>query len=105
MSDLGRLFRLSIAGLKPLENFTTAALAIAIKHDHRPIMLALRNVDRTGHEGLQFPALDAFATSTINGTSVTADLQKTLWPIEEIRLGYLDLVVSAKDRLERDSVI
>jgi hypothetical protein len=105
MSDLGKLFRLSVAGLKPLENFTTAALAIAIDHDHRPIMLALRKVDRTGHEGSPFAALDAFATSTINGTSVRADTQKTLWPVEGSRLGYLDLVLSAKDAQERESVI
>ena len=42
MSDLGRLFRLSHTELKPLENFTTAALAIAVNHDQRLLVEALK---------------------------------------------------------------
>ena len=48
MSDFGKLFRFRGApGLEPLENFTTVALSIAVDHDARPILQALRGVDWT----------------------------------------------------------
>ena len=46
MSDLGKLFRLSVSGSKPLENFTTVALAIAIGHNDWPMKRALRLTGR-----------------------------------------------------------
>ncbi len=51
MSDIGRLFRLrATADVEPLEDFTSAARAIAIGTDPRPIRRALRNeeVQRCG---------------------------------------------------------
>lgn len=61
MSDLGKLFRLrSAPHLEPLENFTTAALAIAIGHDDRPMKQALRAVDWKYEPREGRPALAAF---------------------------------------------
>lgn len=90
MSDLGKLFRLRVSGPKPLENFTTTALSIAINHDQRPIVQALRKVDRSGHESAAFQLLDLFRVDTERVT-VAAAVQKALWPIDDIRLGTLIL--------------
>lgn len=105
MSDLGRLFRLSQSEPKPLENFTTAALSIAINHDSRPIVEALRNVDRSGHEGIAFPVLDLLRASPAGRVSVTADLQKVLYPTDTARIGYLDLVLIARDPNDQESTL
>lgn len=93
MSDLGRLFRLSATGLKPLENFTTAALAIAIVRDPRPIKKALQAIDCTCQENEPHPALVAVKDGLPSGTSIGADTQTTLWPVDGIGIGYLDLVL------------
>jgi hypothetical protein len=95
MSDLGKLFRLSQGEPKPLENFTTAVLAIAINHDQRPIVQALKHVDRSGNETKSFPVLDSFLGTRADAVSVSADIQKTLFP-DAARLGYLDLVLSVR---------
>lgn len=65
MSDLGMLFRFRSGGAAaPLENFTSTAIAIAINHDPRPMVEALRKVSRAGHESVAYPVLDFFATVT-----------------------------------------
>jgi len=104
MSDLGRLFGLCAAGPKPLENFTTTALAIAINHDQRPIFHALRRFDRTGHESSSFPVLDLFREPAVP-LSISAEVQQTLWPSDDLRLGYLDLVLSVRDSRGVDAYI
>ena len=40
-----------VRGPKPLENFTSTALAIAISHDQRPMVEALRRVNRAVTRG------------------------------------------------------
>src|SRR5688572_7468602 len=105
MSDLGRLFRLSLAAPKPLENFTTEALAIAIGHDDRPIRLALRAVERTCEEEDGRPALAPFDFASADFGSVTAKTQTTLLPGPEVTRGYLDLVLHCIDTQQRQSTI
>src|SRR5262245_50045952 len=105
MSDLGRLFRLRVSGPEPLENFTSTALAIAINRDQRPIVEALRRVHREGHESAVHPVLDLFSTSGTARLSIAADVQKTLWRADELRPGYLDLVLSVTDADRRESAI
>jgi hypothetical protein len=111
MTDLGRLFRLIGSGPKPLENFTTVALAIAIGHDDRPMRRALGSVERACEEslGIHRPcgppcasghphwAISAFTTAVAESVSLTAETQKTLWGDEGIRSGYLDLALTARD--------
>ena len=105
MSDLGRLFRLCATGPRPLENFTSTALAIAISHDGRPMIEALRRVNRAGHEGPAAPVLDLFSKPGKTPPVIAADVQKTLWRDGTLRLGYLDLVVSVRDADGRESAI
>lgn len=105
MSDLGRLFRLSVAGPKPLENFTTTALAIAIGHDQRPIKQALRAIDCTCQESDRDPVLRAVKDGALGGVLISADTQKTLWPVDGSGLGYLDLVLTVRDGQARESTI
>ncbi len=105
MSDLGRLFRLSQSEPKPLENFTTAALAIATHHDQRPLVEALKQVDRSGHETDSFPVLDLVGRSASEPVSVIADVQRTLFPSDTARIGYLDLVLIVKDLHGQESTI
>jgi hypothetical protein len=105
MSDLGRLFRLSATGPKPLENFTSTAVAIAINPDQRPMVEALRRVNRVGHETAVAPVLDLFSKPETTRPVIVADVQKTLWRDAELRMGYLDLVISVKDADSRESAI
>ena len=105
MSDLGRLFRLSVAGPKPLENFTSTALAIAISHDQRPMVEALGRVDRKRYKGGACPVLDHFSTARTARPSIGAEVQKTLFPAGELPIGYLDLVLSVRDTAGQESAI
>lgn len=105
MSDLGRLFRLSHSETKPLENFTTAALAIAVNHDQRPLREALKHVDRSGHETDTFLVLDVVQRSASDPVSLRADVQSTLFPTETARIGFLDLVLTVTDSSGQRSAI
>ena len=105
MSDLGRLFRLSVAGPKPLENFTSTALAIAVRHDQRPMVKALGKVKRQRYKGGPCPVLDLFSTERTARPSIGAEVQKTLFPVGELPIGYLDLVLSVRDTAGQDSAI
>jgi hypothetical protein len=105
MSDLGRLFRLSLAAPKPLENFTTEALAIAIGHDDRPMRHALRAVDPSYEEEDGRAALAPFDFASADFGTVTAKTQTTLWPGPELTLGYLDLILDCIDAQQRRSTI
>lgn len=104
MSDLGRLFRLSLSQPKPLENFATVALAIAINHDARPIIEALKRVDRSGHDGISFPVLDLLG-SPFAGMPVKAEVQSTLFSTGESRIGFLDLVLRTRDRTGSEAAV
>lgn len=105
MSDLGRLFRLSIDGPKPLENFTTVALSIAISHDDRPIKQALAAIDWTFRDDEGRPAVGGLDIAAADVASVTADTQSTLWPRDGCTLGYLDLVLTLRDTEKRECVV
>jgi hypothetical protein len=105
MSDLGRLFRLSQSEPKPLENFTTASLAITVNRGQRPLLEALKRVDRSGHETDSFLVLDLFARPSSAPVSVLADVQRTLFPSGTARIGYLDLVLTVKNASMQESVI
>jgi hypothetical protein len=105
MSDLGRLFRLSQSVPKPLENFTAAALAIAANHDQRPLVEAVKNVDRSGHETDSYPVLDLVLRSESNSVSVVADVQRTLFPSDTARIGYLDLALTVRNARGQESAI
>jgi len=106
MSDLGKLFRLRGApNFEPLENFTTAALAIAIGHDDRPIILALNQVDSTCQGSDVHPALAVFKAGDKARLSVVAETQKVLWPADGVGLGYLDLVLTVRRADDADLVI
>jgi len=91
MSDLGQLFRLSTAGPKPLENFTTTALAIAVRHDHRPILEALRRLEGTPSSLASTVSVPADDHRRI---AVKADTQVALWRDDGTLGGYLDLVLT-----------
>jgi hypothetical protein len=84
MSDIGRLFRQRAAVRRePIENFTTEALAIAIGHDHRPIVRAF--------SAISWPSGSPFDPQEVQ--AVEARTQHFLAPVQEIRFGYLDLVL------------
>ena len=91
MSDLGRLFRLSVAGPKPLENFTSTALATPSRHDQRPMVKALGTKKRQRYKGGPCPVLDHFWRERTARPSIGAEVQKTLFPVGELPIGYLDL--------------
>ena len=106
MSDLGRLFRVGRdPDLEPLENFTTMALAIAIRHDHRPMKEALRSVDRTCFHADARAALATFDAAVADIDTVTAETQVTLWAPGGTVVGYLDLVLHALDAQQPRSEI
>lgn len=90
MSDLNRLFwRTPTPLVTPLEDFTTAALAIAIGHDPEPFMRVIRGVDwdaqktRSGRPG-----------NLIGATVVSASDQEILVGGDDLDGGRLDLVVT-----------
>ena len=96
MSDLGRLFRVGRdPDLEPLENFTTMALAIAIRHDHRPMKEALWSVDRTCFDADARAALETLDAAVADIDAVAAETQVTLWAPDGTVVGYLDLVLHA----------
>jgi hypothetical protein len=106
MSDLGRLFRLkSTDYVEPLENFTTAALAIAIHHDDQPIIRALRAVDSKCLGASVQPALAIFTGAAVEQLKVKAETQIPLWPSESMGMGYLDLVLTINERTECKATI
>src|SRR2546426_12803526 len=77
MSDLGQLFQLCGWGPKPLENFTTTALAIAINHDDRPMKQALKAIDWSHHQKPGCTALPTIDIAVNDIVSVTAATQVT----------------------------
>lgn len=84
MSDIGRLFRNRAAfGREPIENFTTEALAIAIEHDHRPMVRAF--------SAISWPTVSPFDPDAVQ--AVRAHTQHFLAPVDEICFGYLDFVL------------
>lgn len=88
MNDLQQLFRRSETQLvSPLEDFTTEALAIAIRHDPRPLVRALRDVTdwkpRSGQPSIGFTEV----------TNARAETQHYLYR-EGLPGGRLDLVVT-----------
>ena len=87
MSDLGRLFQLRESGYaRPLERFTTEALAIAIDHDPRPMLSALTAMDWSSAGGSGWP------TALSSVSDLHAQTQRTLWD-ESKAVGYLDLIL------------
>ena len=98
MSDLGRLFRLrGAAHLEPRENFTTAALAIAIGYDDRPIRQALQRLEPASNDESGGSALPALKAAAAYANRVKAHTQVFL-SAETLALGYLDLVLDIVDR-------
>jgi hypothetical protein len=110
MSDLGRVFHLSEFYPRPLENFTTEALATAIGHDDRPMKRALRSLDRSYHDKDWRLAFAKSPVSVAKVVTITAKTQLML-PAGiglngiELKLGYLDLVLTLQDAHQRESVI
>ena len=87
MSDLGRLFELRESEYaRPLERFTTEALAIAIDHDPRPMLSALRAMGWPGAESSGWPTV----LRRVSG--LHAQTQRTLWD-DSGAVGYLDLIL------------
>jgi hypothetical protein len=79
MSDLGQLFQLCGWGPKPLENFTTTALAIAINHDDRPMKQALKAIDWSHQAKPGCTVIPRTDTAADDIVSVAAATQVTLW--------------------------
>jgi len=97
VSDLERLFRLCGSGPKPLENFTSAALAIAIGHDDGPIKQAMRSLRTDGCCKDEIRSLGKLAElASKPDTRVTAITQVRLTAKDDIPMGYLDLVLTFK---------
>ena len=98
-SNLDRMFwQTATKFVSPLENFSSAALAMAINHDPQPFLRALQGI-RDWHEGSGSPAIDL-----VNVKSVTADTQVYLPNEEDRESGYLDLVVTMTDRVGKTAV-
>ncbi|MGE0816176.1 MAG: hypothetical protein AB7O28_10670 [Vicinamibacterales bacterium] len=90
MSDLGRLFRAAPTGI---ENFASAAVAIAVNKDPRPMVAALQRLswpdENDGHpfRGGDFrPHMTAIA-------GYLGEVQVPLWKTADARQGYLDLAL------------
>lgn len=98
MSDLGRLFMYrSMASIAPLENFTTTALAMAIRYDPRPMIGALKAVEIPGGNGLQ-PLVEcpevplaAFDLELSRVASAVPSTQTWLEASGDRTTGYIDL--------------
>jgi hypothetical protein len=73
-----------------LENFTSAALAVAINHDPQPFIRALERVRFSSKWGLLEVDLRRI-------TDVEASVQEYLPPISGRDGGFLDLVISLRD--------
>jgi hypothetical protein len=79
-----------LPGQEPLENFTTAALAIAVRHDFRPMAAALAKV-------AEMPAAELI--------KIEPRIQVFLPPVGEARTGYLDLVLSVTDSRQQNHAL
>ena len=98
-SNLDRMFwQTATKVVTPLENFSSAALAMAINHDPQPFLRALQGI-HDWHEGSGRPAIDL-----VHVRSVTADTQIYLPNEADRESGYLDLVVTMTDRVGKTAV-
>jgi hypothetical protein len=114
MSDLGKLFFYrETAHQRPIENFTTTALAIAINHDDRPIRIALGSLRPPDQSPptiavpFEWPAaLARFdARQVASSPRITAKTQVTKWEAGPVPRGYLDLVLEQTGTHQRTAPI
>jgi hypothetical protein len=94
-TDLQRLFwRTATSQIAPREDFTSEVLAIAIRHDARPLLRVFRGIrDDQWNPASGRPSLD-FGTVE----KVAAHTQHPLDPRDGIDSGRLDVVVELQDR-------